>query len=283
MPGVVGTVPTLSRTIPQPMGSPDTIVASIGAAGVPGHLKADYLKQLRAAAESGFISDYRCPNGVSPTGVGTQLGVATAQAGLSAGLDAVKIGTTALNAIPIVGNILSSAISLITVPFAHHKAAVAREQATLCTAVPEVNAFLRQLDQYVLTGQWDHVTAVQEMENGFKAWVLEVKGILQDSGGKCNAACFYERQFRAAIEKRKIDYQANESSFSLGAHGLANSVISGVSGVPKKLTDFLKKESGAITSGLKAGNYQPLISALLVGAVIVGSVYGFSRLWRATQ
>ncbi len=281
MPGVTTTVSILGVTLPQPKGNADTIVAAVGSAGIPAHLKAKYLTALRAVADTGMLPEYRdgpCSGGPVSGGIGTktQLGLVTAQAGLQAGLSAIKIGTTALNAVPVVGSILNSAISLISLPFAHHVAAARNEQATLCQAVPDAQNFLVQVDQYVQTGQWDHVTAVQEMEAGFTAWRREVSGIIHDTGGRCDAACFYEGYFRAAIEKRKLDYQQVESTLSQAASRATKSIEASVAAGVTSISAFLKKESGVVASG----DYTPIISALIVGAVIVFGVSLLSRLRR---
>ncbi|MGH7744700.1 MAG: hypothetical protein ACREQ5_07780 [Candidatus Dormibacteria bacterium] len=273
MAGVSTTVSNLGTTLPQPLGSADTIVASLQPI-IPGFSAAKMapaVALVRSAAETGRIPDYAeksCATGSKGLGTGTQLGLATAQAGLQAGLGAVKIGTQALNAIPILGSLISTAVSFIAAPFQHHAQAVATEQATLCAAVPDAQNFLAQVDQYVESGQWDHVTAVQQMEAGFTSWRIEVKGILQDVG-KCNAACVYEKAFRAAIEKRKLDYQQIESTLSLGSKSLAG-VAASVTGAVGGLMAFLKKESGAVVSG----DYKPILyGVFILASLIVSGAY----------
>jgi hypothetical protein len=283
MPGVVSLVSNFAPTIPQPKGNADTIVASIGSASVPAHLKTAYLAALRAVAESGNLPDYHdgpCSGGQGSGGIGTKtkLGLVTAQAGLQVGLSAIKIGTTALNAVPVLGQILSSAISLISLPFAHHQAAIQKEQATLCQAVPDAQNFLAQVDQYVVTGQWDHVTAVTEMEAGFTAWRREVAGIIHDTAGRCDESCFYERYFRAAIEKRKLDYQQIESTLSQAAARGTKAIETSVTGAVAKVTEFLKTQSAVVAGG----DYTPIISALVVGGAIVLALSLLSRLRRPT-
>src|SRR5260370_32798926 len=244
MPGVAYSVSNLGSTIPQPKGNADPMVAAVGSKGVPGHLLKVYLPMLRSAAETGRIPDYHdgpCSGGATPSGgigVGTQLGLATAQAGLQAGIAAIKIGTTALNAIPVVGQILSSAIILITLPFQHHQQAVHNEQATLCQAVPDAQNFLAQVYQYVQSGQCDYVTAVQQMEVGFTAWRSVIAGIITETGNRCDEACFYERFFRAAIEKTKLDYQQPESNLSQDSSKATKSMESSVAEPSKSISEL---------------------------------------------
>src|SRR5260370_39169264 len=108
MPGVAYTVSNLGSTIPQPKGNADTIVAAVGPKGVPGHLLKVYLPMLRSAAETGRIPDYHdgpCSGGATPSsrvGGGAPFGLATAQAGLRAGIAAIQIGTTGLDPMSVV-------------------------------------------------------------------------------------------------------------------------------------------------------------------------------------
>lgn len=277
MPGVLSTVSNLGGGKPQPAANADTIVASLQPIGDAGAVAL-----VRAAAETGRIGDYTakgCTGRASGPGLGTQLGVVTAQAGLQAGASALKIGSKALDAIPIVGSLIGAAISFIGMPFQHHAQAVQTEQATLCAAVPDAQNFLALVDQYVQTAQWDHVTAIQQMEAGFESWRLEVKAILQDTGGKCNAACVYEKAFRAAIEKRKVDYLQAETTFGNAGKGLVNSVSNSVGGVVQKVSDFLKGTGATAQQGVLASpNFRLFIGAGLVIVVAGGTFWIFSRM-----
>lgn len=282
MPGTNSTISSLGASAPASLGSPETIVNSLGPYPSDGAKKT-----VSEAAQTGKIPDYyrKTPGDcggatVGTPGLSTQLGIATAQATAQAATGAIKVGTTALNAVPVVGSVISSVVSLITAPFQHHAQAVKTEQDTLCIAVPDANNFLALVDQYVTAGQWDHVTAVQQLEAGFTAWQREVSGILKDSGGKCNAACVYEKCFRAAIEKRKLDYQLIEASQATASKNLPGSVVSSLSAAGSSVSQFLKETTGAIQSGLNSGNYLPFLSALVLGGGVVLTFWYFHRLGR---
>jgi hypothetical protein len=110
---------------------------------------------------------------------------------------------SAVGAVPFVGQFLQALTGSI---FAHHAGAVKREQAILCQAVPVAVAFLEGIDQLVASGQLDANTAAAAMDQGYQNWHPQIVPILQDTGGKCNAACFYEKNFQAAIAGRKQRY-----------------------------------------------------------------------------
>jgi len=275
MPGVLTTISDLGGGKPQPLGNAETIVNALGAKGKP------WESTVRTAAETGLIPPYTgagCGGGAGGPGVGTQLGVVTAQAGLAGAASFIKVGTKALDAIPVVGSLIGAAISLISAPFQHHAQAVRTEQTTLCVAVPDAQNFLALVDQYVQSGQWDYVTAVKEMEAGFAAWRTEVSSILKDTAGQCNAACYYEMAFRAAIEKRKLDYQQAEVTLGNAGKNLVNSVSNSVGGIVQKVTDFLKGNSGTSPqSVVLSPNVRLLLTAGLIVVFAGGTYWIFSH------
>ena len=110
---------------------------------------------------------------------------------------------SALGSVPFVGGLLDNLLGGIQ---GHHAAAVKLEQATLCQAVPLATAFLQSIDQLVFSGQLDAQTAAAALNQGFQNWRPRVKNILKDTGGKCNAACAYEKYYLAAIAGRKLQY-----------------------------------------------------------------------------
>lgn len=144
------------------------------------------------AAITGVIPPYTEPSCRGTTGF---------NAGAAIESVAVK---SALTAVPVVGSLLGSLSGLLT---GHHQAAVRNEQLTLCQAVPAATSFLQGIDQLVETGQLSPTAAAAALDQGFQNWRGMVSGILKDTGGKCNAACCYEKYFQAAIAKRKNDYQ----------------------------------------------------------------------------
>jgi hypothetical protein len=279
-------ISVLSATVQAPIGDAETIVNALGPfrdKGVEG--------LVRGAAQTGFFSYNDHCGAIGGGSSNLQL----AQFGINSG---VQIGLTAAKAIPIVGDIISSVASLATLPFAHHAQAVKNEQATLCAAVPAANQMLRGIDQLVSSGQIDTATASAAMDQGYSNWRDSIKGILKDTGGKCNAACVYEKVFQAAIMKRKQDYAVMDAQQSRGAQpvnggGVVNApggvVVSpstngGVfSGVVNALNGAVNAITGQpVAAGPVAAQVQAngaatavlAVGAVLVALVLVRSILG---------
>jgi hypothetical protein len=180
--------------------------------------------------------------GKSKTGRAAVLGAATTgffsydepSCGRGVGSGSVNIGAAlggaALGSVPVVGGALKGLFGAFT---AHHAQAVKTEQATLCQAVPDANNFLRSIDALVASGQLDTASAVNAMQQGFQQWrSAEIARILKDTGGKCNAACVYEKCFQAAIEKRKLDYASASVQNTRGANGVIGGAVNLLTGAP---------------------------------------------------
>jgi hypothetical protein len=120
-------------------------------------------------------------------GVGVSAGVVTALGGSAA---ATAAGLGALNAVPIVGTIAALALLPFEIIFAHHAAAVAKEQSSNCAAWTEFNQWLDAVDNAVATGQVlpaDGVTMCQQLYQQASAEVSGVSAAC--TPGNTNAAC----------------------------------------------------------------------------------------------
>ncbi len=242
-----GTVSTFNPSPVMPMGNADTIIAALGykpGSNVP--------PPVVSAAQTGFFSydEPSCGSGVvSGPGVGSQL--------VGAGV----------GAIPIVGGIAKTLLGALT---GHHAAAVKNEQATLCRAVPDANNFLRGIDAAVVGGQLDTATAAQALEQGFANWRAEVSSILKDTGGKCNAACVFEKAFRAAIEKRKQDYALSSNTLASAAQGVLGGVVDAVGGAVSSVEQVVTGVPSA--SALQQAGFSPARQSSLAGVLLIGGL-----------
>jgi hypothetical protein len=120
-------------------------------------------------------------------GVGVSAGAVTALGG-SVAAEAAGLG--ALNAVPIVGTIAALALLPFTLIFAHHAAAVAKEQSSNCAAWTEFNQWLDAVDNAVATGQVlpaDGVTMCQQLYQQASSAVSGVSAAC--TPGNTNAAC----------------------------------------------------------------------------------------------
>jgi hypothetical protein len=204
-----GTVSSFAIPASAPVGSAESITNALLGKSKSGRAA------ILGAATTGFFSydEPSCGRGVGSS---------------SPNIKDALIGA-GLGSVPIVGGALKGLFSAFT---GHHAQAVRTEQATLCQAVPDANNFLRSIDALVQSGQLDAAGAANAMEQGFQQWLGEVRGILKDTGGKCNAACVYEKCFRAAIEKRKLDYAAGAVGDIRGANGVIGGAINLLTGAP---------------------------------------------------
>jgi len=265
-------VSSYNPPVPLPTGNADTITNALGpwdGVVAAGHSQGAHDLVYKAASTGFFTYDEPSCSGAGISGgpsIGAQIGASAAG--------------TALDAIPVVGSTLSKIFSALN-PVAHHAAAVRTEQATLCEAVPNANNFLRGIDSAVAMRQIDVATAAQALEQGYMQWLLEVKPILQNTGGKCNAACVYAKAFRAAIEKRKQDYAIIAAQNAAGAQGVVGGVVNALTGAASSFASaFLPSSSPAVLgqAGLTAPRQSMLATFLLIGGVLVG-VAVFARLF----
>lgn len=189
---------------------------------------------------------------------------------------------SALGSVPFVGGLLDNLLGGIQ---GHHAAAVKLEQATLCQAVPLATAFLQSIDQLVFSGQLDAQTAAAALNQGFQNWRPRVRNILKDTGGKCNAACAYEKYFLAAIAGRKLQYfgvgrgtvgaltQSAEAPSTAAAGQLPGALYA-----PAPVWASAPSAEGVALSGVAAGS-RIAAAAPSVGAVLIPSSQSGAGRW----
>lgn len=171
--------------------------------------------QIQADIQAGYISKYTsarpqdCAQAhfdpsqfqqTSPEGV---VGIFTTGKG-SLGAKISSSINLALQAIPVVGQFLSQVWTTIS-PFAHHAAAVAREQTTLCTAVPEFDSALGQIEAALKSGNISATDADAYVDRAVQNFDTETTPIAQGLGGSgtCNAACVMQAEVAAVAEVNK--------------------------------------------------------------------------------
>jgi hypothetical protein len=150
--------------------------------------------------------------------------------------------------------------------FQHHAGAVLQENKVLCQAVPSAQQFFAQIDQGVASGQLSYADAASAMEQAFQQFSQGVSSIIKMDASHCNASCYYVIFFRAAIEKRKLDYQLSAATLDKGTGGYSDAAQSG---------SLLGKVSASLTSAFDSVNGSASAAApnwLLIGGVIVGGL-----------
>jgi hypothetical protein len=100
-------------------------------------------------------------------------------------------------------------LSIFGIFGAHHAAAVAKEQGTLCVAIPAANDSLQQIDDALNSGQLTAAQAAQAYDQVIAAYGDYVKLIIKMTPSQCNAACVYMRMLQGIVAQRKLDVQAS--------------------------------------------------------------------------
>lgn len=149
----------------------------------------------------------------STAGIATAVGTAS-QAGAAAGAAA---GGSGAGSGGIVGSLAAAApfliagavaLGVISAIFAHHAKAVAKEQSTMCAAVPGANEALAWIDSEFKAGHMSKASAsaaLDELLRNFESYVAPVRKD-EGNGKKCNLACGYSRVLRAIVAKKKAEY-----------------------------------------------------------------------------
>jgi hypothetical protein len=133
----------------------------------------------------------------APTGFGSGqiVGLSGAAAsGVIGGLGAV--GALSGAATFGIGTAVTLAVSAISGIFTHHAAAVANEQATICSVVNYFNPIVKQIDDAVASGQISDQEGIVYMTQVANQAINGLQGIYQ----KCNAACFFIGFLKAHID-----------------------------------------------------------------------------------
>lgn len=114
---------------------------------------------------------------------------------------------TALISAPLTFGIsiaIAGIVGIFSTIFQHHAQAVAKEQSTLCTAVPAANNYFTVIDQAVASGQATAQQALQALASLSSDFRSAVSGIYKN----CNAACVMQMCLDAAVATQKAKYTA---------------------------------------------------------------------------
>jgi hypothetical protein len=164
----------------------------------------------------------------------------------TAGGIAMKFVPEAFAAGPIVGAIVLAGAAIAEVfgaIFAHHAAAVKKEQSILCAAIPAAMDSLQVIDQAVSSGQatpQNGMDALDSVVTGFRQAVSPIiHGADPMSSGECNAACVWLSELRAIVLVKKSQYQdlaaAPAGAGPFGPVGSAISQAAATAGLPSWL------------------------------------------------
>jgi len=153
------------------------IVSGLADAYIPG--TSQCAKANTTGAPSGTVKLVQLSTGLALQGINVAaVAIASVGAAIGTALGPLTFG-------------ISTVIGLLPLLFAHHSAAVAKEQTVLCGAVPAANNYLSIITQGVQSGQvtpQQAISALQSLESDFLSEVSSIiKGSISTSD--CNAAC----------------------------------------------------------------------------------------------
>lgn len=162
--------------------------------------------------------------GLGVTGVGAASAISLASTG-GAGIGASAAGSgAALGGLPAVVGTAATVVGLALIPLAiwgvisaHHKIAVAREQATICDFAQAYNEW----EDAIEIGLQNGYTTVVDAKNAVPQMEAQLIAGLQAIRQECNAACYMQKSLRAlnlyAVEKLydKLGARSASSTSSL--------------------------------------------------------------------
>jgi hypothetical protein len=163
----------------------------------------------------------------TPTGAQTNLKLAQTSTGLA--LTGMQLASSAgILAAPVTMGVsiaVSAIVGLFSTLVQHHAQAVAKEQTSLCSAVPAANNYLQVIVQAVSSGlatPQDGIAALESLKGDFRS---AVGSIYND----CNAACVMNMELDAIIMVLESQFQdmINAASISQAAAAPAQVVTAG--------------------------------------------------------
>jgi hypothetical protein len=147
-----------------------------------------------------------------------QQGAGLALTGVSMGLTAAGAVTAAALAPFTLG--ISALIGLFPLFFAHHAAAVAKEQKIVCASVPAAANYLEQIEATVSSGIQTPAQGIAALKSLLSDFTSNVSSIMKNSASDCNAACVWVKELTAIVAYQTAQYQqqqANEAASPVGA------------------------------------------------------------------
>lgn len=180
---------------------------------------------LKSDLKLGPASQIVKVGGIGLTGVGAASSISLfATGGAGIGGSAAGAGA-ALGGLPAIAGAAASVVGLALIPLAvwaafsaHHKLAVAREQATICDFMQAFNGWCDAMEQGLISGQ----TSLSDLKSAVPIVEQQMMAGLSSILKQCNAACYMQKNLRA------IDLYNIEKGYDI----LATKVSSSTSSLP---------------------------------------------------
>jgi hypothetical protein len=231
MPSPTITAPSTFPTNINPVVSDDATLIEQIAKSIPTNKSQAENLQIIAAIKTGKITpdsdvNKRCHSAGKQPGVGSMIEKTGVTSGVSV---AAGAGFSSLAAAGSISSLAAGAATagigaLLAVGFMiieHHKAAVQREDATLCDLVPKINTTIANIDAAFAAGQ---ITAAQASTTFAQLHTLTLQA-LSGIFKSCNAACLLGARLKAIGMYRTISYQRIESARAAAAASSSSGVL----------------------------------------------------------
>jgi hypothetical protein len=188
------------------LGAMDPATAAAQIIGSDSHVNASSRAAIQASAQAGqMLNANGQPAYIPGTGDCSAVngsGMLKPALTSTAGGLALKFAGAAGPAAPAVMAI-GGILEVFGAIFAHHAAAVKKEQGTLCAAVPAANQALQVIDEAVASGATTPQQAISALQSLPGQFQSEVSGIYND----CNAACVMTKELQAICAVKVSQYQ----------------------------------------------------------------------------
>jgi hypothetical protein len=181
------------------------------------------LANITSFAQAGYIDDHTpgyqyCPSCSSECGgqpapnlnlfqTGSKLVLSAGAVGTSIALatGAITAATAGIIGAATMG--IGTIIGLYSIFQQHHAQAVAKEQSTLCAAVPAANNYLQVIEHAVASGAATPQQGIQALDSLLSDFKSSVGSILKMDASHCNAACYLIIALTAIVNYWKSVYQ----------------------------------------------------------------------------
>jgi hypothetical protein len=189
-----------------------------------------------------------------------QQGAGLALTGTSMGLTAAGVVASATLAPFTLG--ISALIGLFPLFFAHHSAAVAKEQKIVCASVPAANNYLQQIEAAVSSGIQTPAQGIAALQSLLQDFTSNVSSIMKNSASSCNAACVWVKELTAIVAYQTAQYQEQATAAAASPASAVTSLVPASISAPVT----------SAVSSVAAATTLPTWAIWLLGGLVVWSL-----------
>lgn len=186
---------------------------------------------IQQDVSNGYISSYVTDQQTACAKAGNPASISGAltSAGSGIALKLVAAGTVAGPAAPLV-IAAGVVLGIFSAVFNHHALAVAKEQGTLCAAVPAANTAVSTVVQAVQAGTITPSVGAATLQQVLQDFTSTVSPIMKNDASNCNAACVMVKDLTAIVAYFTSQFQdlASKQAAAVAAAPSVDSVTGAV-------------------------------------------------------